>query len=39
MADDTVLISTNTAAANRLLAEVEGVSKQLGLRLKRKKCC
>ena len=38
-ADDTVLISTNTAAANRLLAEVEGVSKQFGLHLNRNKCC
>ena len=38
-ADDTVLISTNTAAANRLLAEVEGVSKQFGIRLNRNKCC
>ena len=31
-ADDTVLISTNTVAANRLLAEVEGFSTQFGLR-------
>ena len=39
-ADDIALISTNTAAANRLLlAEVEGVSKQFGLHLNRNKCC
>ena len=38
-AEDTVLISTNTAVANRLLAEVEEVSKQFGLRLNRNKCC
>ena len=38
-ADDTVLISTNSAATNRLLAEVEGVSKQFGLRLNRNTCC
>ena len=38
-ADDIALISTNTAAANRLLAEVRGVSKQFGLRLNRNKCC
>ena len=37
--DDIVLISSNTASANRLFAEVEGVSKQFGLRLNRNKCC
>ena len=38
-ADDTILIATNTAAANRLLAEVEKVSAQFGLNLNRNKCC
>ena len=38
-ADGTVLISINTAAANRLLAEVGGVPKQFGLCLNRNKCC
>jgi hypothetical protein len=37
-ADGTGLISTNTAVANRLLAEVKGVSKQFGPRLNRNKC-
>ena len=38
-ADDTLLISTNTQAANNLLHEVEAVSAQFGLRLNREKCC
>ena len=38
-ADDTILIATNTTAANRILMEVENVSQQYGLRLNRNKCC
>ena len=38
-ADDTILIATNTTAANRTLMEVENVSLQYGLRLNRNKCC
>ena len=38
-ADDTILIATNTTAANRTLMEVENVSQQYGLRLNRNKCC
>jgi len=33
------LISTNATAANRWLAEVDGVSKQFGPHLNRNKCC
>ena len=33
------MISTNATAANRWLAEVDGVSKQFGLHLNRNKCC
>ena len=37
--DDTILIATNTTAANRILMEVENVSQQYGLRLNGSKCC
>ena len=37
-ADDTVLVTTNTYAANRILWAVERVSLQFGLRLNREKC-
>ena len=38
-ADDTLLITTSSYAANRLLKEIEEVSMQYGLRLNRGKCC
>ena len=37
-ADDTVLLATNTYAANRILWAVERISKQFGLLLNRGKC-
>ena len=37
-ADDTVLLTTNTYAANRILWAVERISKQFGLLLSRSKC-
>ena len=37
-ADDTILITTSTRAANKQLAEVERVSLQFGLKLNRGKC-
>ena len=37
-ADDTVLLTTNTYAANRILWAMEDVSRQLGLMLNRAKC-
>ena len=36
-ADDTILISTNTAAINRYLAEVEEAAELYGLKLNKKK--
>ena len=37
-ADDTVLLTTNTYAANRILWAIEAVSRQFGLMLNREKC-
>ena len=38
-ADDTLLLATTTYATNKLLKEIEEVSRQYGLCLNRSKCC